>query len=144
MSKMRCPLHYTTGEMVPRERDKTVELEFNRLLDTVSHLSCVMMKRKRKELYSHRRTRGVLCEDVPPMDYIVYTTLPRTIPKTVTKLEWIIKIYLNPSLPLSLPHSLPPSLSIRLQEEQRGPNAMLWMVTVLHEIPTYVEYTSDT
>ena len=25
--------------MVPRERDKTVELEFNRFLDTVSHLS---------------------------------------------------------------------------------------------------------
>ena len=41
MSKIRrrCPLYYTTGEMVPRERDKTVELEFNRLLDTVSHLS---------------------------------------------------------------------------------------------------------
>ena len=28
-----------TGEMVQRERDKTVELEFNRLLDSVSHLS---------------------------------------------------------------------------------------------------------
>ena len=28
-----------TGEMVPKERDKTVELEFNRLLDSVSHLS---------------------------------------------------------------------------------------------------------
>ncbi len=28
-----------TGEMVKRERDKTVELEFNRLLDSVSHLS---------------------------------------------------------------------------------------------------------
>ena len=27
------------GEMVQRERDKTVELEFNRLLDSVSHLS---------------------------------------------------------------------------------------------------------
>ena len=27
------------GEMVRRERDKTVELEFNRLLDSVSHLS---------------------------------------------------------------------------------------------------------
>ena len=27
------------GEMVERERDKTVELEFNRLLDSVSHLS---------------------------------------------------------------------------------------------------------
>ena len=27
------------GEMVKRERDKTVELEFNRLLDSVSHLS---------------------------------------------------------------------------------------------------------
>ena len=35
----RCPLYYTTGEMVPREKDKTVELEFNRLLDSVSHLS---------------------------------------------------------------------------------------------------------
>ncbi|XP_019848757.1 PREDICTED: lysine-specific histone demethylase 1A-like isoform X2 [Amphimedon queenslandica] len=41
MSKIRrrCPLYYTTGEMVPRERDRTVELEFNRLLDTVSYLS---------------------------------------------------------------------------------------------------------
>ncbi len=41
MSKIRrrCPLYHTTGEMVSRERDKTVELEFNRLLDTVSHLS---------------------------------------------------------------------------------------------------------
>ena len=27
------------GELVKRERDKTVELEFNRLLDSVSHLS---------------------------------------------------------------------------------------------------------
>ena len=51
----RCPLYFTTGvfwyslapshttrnigEMVPKERDKTVELEFNRLLDSVSHLS---------------------------------------------------------------------------------------------------------
>ena len=41
MSKIRrrCPLYYTTGEMIPRERDRTVELEFNRLLDAVSHLS---------------------------------------------------------------------------------------------------------
>ena len=65
--KRRCPLYFTTGEeekavnsptcspppflpfslpspslpgeMVQRERDKTVELEFNRLLDSVSHLS---------------------------------------------------------------------------------------------------------
>ena len=37
--RRRCPLYYTTGEMVPRECDKTVELEFNRLLDSVSHLS---------------------------------------------------------------------------------------------------------
>lgn len=29
----------SVGEMVQRERDKTVELEFNRLLDSVSHLS---------------------------------------------------------------------------------------------------------
>ena len=28
-----------TGEMVKKETDKTVELEFNRLLDSVSHLS---------------------------------------------------------------------------------------------------------
>ena len=27
------------GEMVAKEKDKTVELEFNRLLDSVSHLS---------------------------------------------------------------------------------------------------------
>ena len=60
MSKIhrRCPLYFTTGQpsphnvcvrtfmcevcagkMVPKERDKTVELEFNRLLDSVSHLS---------------------------------------------------------------------------------------------------------
>jgi lysine-specific histone demethylase 1 len=41
MSKIhrRCPLYFTTGEMVLKERDKTVELEFNRLLDSVSHLS---------------------------------------------------------------------------------------------------------
>ena len=30
---------YPAGEMVERERDKTVELEFNRLLDSVSHLA---------------------------------------------------------------------------------------------------------
>ena len=33
------PLSLHPGEMVKRERDKTVELEFNRLLDSVSHLS---------------------------------------------------------------------------------------------------------
>ena len=32
-------LYISVGEMVQRERDKTVELEFNRLLDSVSHLS---------------------------------------------------------------------------------------------------------
>lgn len=33
------PSPFLLGEMVQRERDKTVELEFNRLLDSVSHLS---------------------------------------------------------------------------------------------------------
>lgn len=33
------PIFLHPGEMVPREKDKTVELEFNRLLDSVSHLS---------------------------------------------------------------------------------------------------------
>ena len=36
---MDSSIHTLAGEMVPRERDKTVELEFNRLLDSVSHLS---------------------------------------------------------------------------------------------------------
>ena len=38
LSILWCECLYT-GEMVQRERDKTVELEFNRLLDSVSHLS---------------------------------------------------------------------------------------------------------
>lgn len=37
--KRRCPLYFTTGEMVQKDIDKTVELEFNRLLDSVSYLS---------------------------------------------------------------------------------------------------------
>ena len=36
---LSLPSPFLPGEMVQRERDKTVELEFNRLLDSVSHLS---------------------------------------------------------------------------------------------------------
>lgn len=37
--KQRCPLFLTTGEMVQKDKDKTIELEFNKLLDSVSHLA---------------------------------------------------------------------------------------------------------
>ena len=37
--RMVCLVLAPTGEMVKKETDKTVELEFNRLLDSVSHLS---------------------------------------------------------------------------------------------------------
>ncbi len=36
---LTSPLVFLPGEMVKKETDKTVELEFNRLLDSVSHLS---------------------------------------------------------------------------------------------------------